>query len=58
MKNNFCGYIGRVNPGSFKDNDVTYLNCLRDLSKAGLVGMTSPDTMIEFGSKNALVKVK
>lgn len=31
---------------------------MRDLSKAGLVGMTDPDTMITFGSKAALVEVK
>lgn len=30
---------------------------LRKLSAAGLVGMTHPDSMINFGAKSALVKL-
>lgn len=53
----FCGYIGRINPGSLPDNESIFFNTLRKLSAAGLVGMTHPDSMINFGAKSALVKL-
>ena len=57
VKNNFCGYIGRINPGSLPDNEKTFFDVARKLSKDGLVGMTHPDSMINFGAKSALVKL-
>lgn len=57
VKNNFCAYVSRVNPGSLPDNEKLFFEYLRKLTKDGLVGMTSPDSMINFGSKNALVKL-
>jgi hypothetical protein len=53
----FCGYIGRVNPGSLPDNEKTLFEVMRKLSDAGLVGMTHPDSMVNFGAKSALVKL-
>lgn len=55
--NRFSGYIGRINPGSLPDKEVIFMETLRKLSAAGLVGMTHPDSMINFGSKNALCKL-
>lgn len=49
--------MSRINPGSLPDNEKIFFENLRKLSKEGLVGMTSPDSMINFGSKNALVKL-
>ena len=53
----YSGYIGRVNPGSLPDNEKIFFETLRKLSAAGLVGMTHPDSMINFGAKSALVKL-
>lgn len=57
MVNKFSGYIGRVNPGSFPDNEKCLFETLIKLSEAGLVGMTRPDSMIKFGAKSALVEL-
>lgn len=57
MVNRFSGYIGRVNPGSLPDNEKILLDTSRKLSEAGLVGMTHPDSMINFGAKSSLVKL-
>ena len=57
MKTRFSGYIGRINPGSLPDQEKLFLDTMRRLSKDGLVGMTHPDSMINFGAKSALVKL-
>ncbi len=56
-KENFCGYISRINPGNLPDGESVYFETLRELSKAGLVGMPHPDAMLNFGAKDALVKL-
>ena len=53
--NKYCGYIGRVNPGSLPDNEAKLFEIMRKLSANGLTGMTHPDSMINFGAKSALV---
>lgn len=53
----FGSYISRINPGSLPDNEVVFFQTLRRLSSAGLVGMVHPDSMENFGSKAALVKL-
>jgi hypothetical protein len=53
----FGGYVSRVNPGKIPGGDQTYYDLLRRLSDNGLVGMSHPDTMITFGSKDSLCKL-
>ena len=53
--NKYSAYIGRVNPGSFPDNEKCLFDTMRKLSAAGLHGMSHPDSMISFGAKSALV---
>lgn len=57
VKQKFCGYVSRINPGSLPDNEKIFFDVLRKLSKDGLVGMPHPDSMINFGAKSALVKL-
>ena len=51
------GYISRINPGNLPKGEKIYFETLRRLSDAGLVGMSTPDAMINFGAKDALVKL-
>ncbi len=51
------GYISRINPGNLPDGEKIYFQTLTKLSEAGLVGMSTPDAMINFGAKDALVKL-
>ncbi len=51
------GYISRINPGNLANGEKVYFETLNRLSKAGLVGMSTPDAMINFGAKDALVKL-
>ena len=51
------GYISRINPGNLPDGEKIYFETLTKLSSAGLVGMSTPDAMINFGAKDALVKL-
>jgi len=51
------GYISRINPGNLPDGEKTYFEVLTKLSKAGLVGMSTPEAMTSFGAKDALVKL-
>jgi glutathione synthase/RimK-type ligase-like ATP-grasp enzyme len=39
------------------DNEKIFFETLRRLSERGLVGMTHPDSMMNFGAKSALVKL-
>ncbi|MBS9780702.1 MAG: Cj0069 family protein [Moraxellaceae bacterium] len=56
-KDKFDGYISRVNPGNIASGEKGYFETLRKLSDAGLVGMSHPDAMTNFGAKDALVKL-
>ena len=51
------GYISRINPGSLVNGEKNYFETLRRLSAKGVVGMSTPDAMINFGAKDALVKL-
>eukprot|EP01059_Diplonema_ambulator_P018495 TRINITY_DN3087_c6_g1_i1.p1 TRINITY_DN3087_c6_g1~~TRINITY_DN3087_c6_g1_i1.p1 ORF type:complete len:374 (+),score=97.81 TRINITY_DN3087_c6_g1_i1:77-1198(+) len=51
------GYISRVNPGNIPGGEEKFFNFLRALSAGGLVGMSHPDVMINFGAKDALSKL-
>ena len=51
------GYISRVNPGNIPGGEKGYFELLTRLSDAGLVGMSSPEKMISYGAKDALVKL-
>lgn len=51
------GYISRINPGNLPNGEKIYFETLRKLSDASLVGMSTPDAMINFGAKDALVKL-
>jgi len=51
------GYISRINPGNLPNGEKTYFEVLTKLSKAGLVGMSTPEAMTSFGAKDALVKL-
>jgi len=56
-KDNFDAYISRINPGNLPDGEKIYFDTLRKLSDEGLVGMSHPDAMNNFGAKDALVKL-
>ncbi len=51
------GYISRINPGNLPNGEKIYFSVLTELAKAGLVGMSTPDAMSNFGAKDALVKL-
>lgn len=56
-KDKFDAYISRINPGNLPNGEKEYFNTLKELTKAGLIGMSSPDAMLNFGAKDALVKL-
>lgn len=56
-KDKFDAYISRINPGSLANGEKTYFETLVKLSDAGLIGMSHPDAMRNFGAKDALVKL-
>ena len=43
------GYISRVNPGNIPGGEKGYFELLTRLSDAGLVGMSSPEKMMDYG---------
>ena len=56
---NYDGYISRVNPGNIPGGEKDYFDLLTRLSdEAGLVGMSTPEEMMAYGAKDALVKLK
>lgn len=57
VSSRFTGYISRINPGSLPDNEAIFMESLAKLSKAGLVGLAHPDSMVNFGSKTVLSRV-
>lgn len=56
--NKFSGYISRINPGNLPNGEKQYMEMLRALHEAGLVAMSHPDEMLNFGSKHFLIKLK
>ena len=55
---NYGGYISRVNPGNIPGGEKGYFDLLTRLSdEAGLVGMSTPEEMMAYGAKDALVKL-
>jgi glutathione synthase/RimK-type ligase-like ATP-grasp enzyme len=56
-KDKFDAYISRINPGSLPNGEKIYFETLRQLSDAGLMGMSHPDAMLNFGAKDALTKL-
>lgn len=50
-------YVSRINPGNLKD-EATYFSMLRKLCENGVIGMPHPDAMINYGSKDALIKLR
>ena len=57
VSENFDAYISRVNPGNIPGGEKGYFDLLTRLSEAGLVGMSTPQEMISYGAKDALVKL-
>lgn len=58
VSNNADAYISRVNPGGIPGGEKGYFDLLTRLSEAGLVGMSTPEEMMAYGAKDALVKLK
>lgn len=56
-RDRFDAYISRINPGSLPRGETKYFETLRVLHYLGLIGMPHPDGMINFGAKDALVKL-
>lgn len=56
-KDKFDAYISRINPGNLATGEKQYFELLKQLSDSDLVGMSHPDAMINFGAKDALVKL-
>ena len=54
----FDAYVSRVNPGNLANGESQYFDLLRQLSDNGVIGMAHPDTMVNFGAKDALVKLR
>lgn len=50
-------YVSRINPGNLKD-ERKYFEMLRHLVNHGIIGMSHPDAMINYGAKDALVKLR
>jgi glutathione synthase/RimK-type ligase-like ATP-grasp enzyme len=49
--------ISRVNPGNLPHGEMQYFKFLNGLSKAGVEVMSDPDTMTDYGAKDALAKL-
>lgn len=56
-KDKFDAYISRINPGNLSTGEKVYFETLERLSAAGLIGMSTPEVMMNFGAKDALVKL-
>lgn len=57
VSSEFDAYISRVNPGNIPGGEKGYFDLLNRLSDAGLVGMSTPEEMMAYGAKDALVKL-
>lgn len=56
-RDRYDGYISRINPGNLPNGETKYFETLRVLHYLGLVGMSRPEAMVNFGAKDALVKL-
>lgn len=54
----YDAYISRINPGHIPGGEAKYLDFLRELQGAGMIGMPTADAMVAFGAKDALVKLR
>ena len=50
-------YISRINPGNLPNGEKICFETLTKLSEADLIGMSTPEAMMKFGAKDALVKL-
>ncbi|PAQ16109.1 hypothetical protein CD798_03505 [Bacillaceae bacterium SAOS 7] len=57
VSNTADAYVSRINPGNLAD-EANYFDMLRKLCDNGVKGMSHPDVMINFGAKDALVKLR
>lgn len=57
VKDKFDAYISRINPGNLPHGEKAYFSTLNRLSEYGLVGMSTPTAMLNFGAKDVLVKL-
>lgn len=52
------GFLSRINPGKYPQyTESTFFDMARKLADQGLVAMPHPDAMINYGAKDALVKL-
>lgn len=56
-KDKFDAYISRINPGNLPNGEKLYFETLKKLADHGLIGMSTPEAMTNFGAKDALVKL-
>lgn len=56
VKENGIAYVSRINPGNLQ-HEAEYFDMLRDLCANGVIGMSHPDAMIRYGSKDVLSKL-
>ena len=54
----FDTYVSRINPGHIPGGEAKYFELLSELCDAGVVGMPTPQAMVAFGAKDALVKLR
>lgn len=57
LKEEAAACVSRINPGNLKSEKV-YFNMLRELANNGVMAMAHPDIMLNFGAKDALVKLR
>ena len=51
-------YVSRINPGHIPGGEEKYFQLLEKLNRSGVVGMPTPEAMVAFGAKDALVKLR
>jgi hypothetical protein len=54
----YDAYVSRINPGHIPGGEAEYFRLLDGLCQRGVVGMPTPQAMIAFGAKDALVKLR
>jgi len=57
VKEEADAYVSRINPGNLSSEKM-YFNMLRNLAEHGVIPMAHPDIMLNFGAKDALVKLR
>lgn len=56
VNTNAVAYVSRINPGNLQ-NESVYFDMLHRLCDEGVIGMPHPNAMINYGSKDVLVKL-